>query len=91
MKCGGIKYEKFPYLKLFYLEGKTTSKIIKRSFKNIGKKQFAVTSYYNGTKNIDEIITRIAVSKTYNDIENGLIYRNNKTNSVNDLAKPEAI
>ncbi len=49
------------------MEGETTSKIIKHSIKNIGKRQFAVTSYYYGTKNIDEIITRIAVSKTYND------------------------
>lgn len=74
-----------------YLEEKTTNKVTKHSIKNIGKKQFAVTSYYNGGKNIDEIITRIAISKTYEDIENGLIYKNKRTNSINGLAKTEAI
>lgn len=54
--------------------------------KNIGKRKFAVTSYFTGEKNIDEILTRIAVSKAYKEIDNGLIYIEEK-NQPKLLAK----
>ena len=84
-----IEYENWILLIKFF-GGNDTNKTTKHSIKNIGKRKFAVTSYYNGEKNIDEIITRIAVSKAYEDIENGLIYKN-IFNSVFDLAKREVI
>lgn len=46
-----------------------------------------MTSYFIGEKNIDEIVTRIAVSKAYEEIKNGLKYKGVERNSVNVLAK----
>ena len=73
------------------LDIKKSNIAVKHSVKNIGKRQFTVTRYYIGSKSIDEILTRIAILKTYEDIENGLIFNNKTNNSVNDLAKSEAI
>lgn len=54
--------------------------------KRIGKREFVIKRYYAGEKNIDEILTRIAVSKAYEEIENELIYNLDK-NLPKTLAK----
>lgn len=54
--------------------------------KRIGKREFVIKRYYAGEKNIDEILTRIAVSKAYEEIENELIY-NLEKNLPKTLAK----
>lgn len=59
--------------------------------KIIGKREFIVKSYFTGKKNIDEILTKIAVSKAYEDIGNELIFNNLGKYSFRDLAKSEAI
>lgn len=40
------------------------------SVKQVGKREFVIKRYYTGGKNIDEVLTRIAVSKAYEEIEN---------------------
>lgn len=59
--------------------------------KVVGKREFIVKSYFTGEKNIDEVLTRIAVSKAYEDIRNGLLYKNSENYLSQDLAKREAI
>ena len=54
--------------------------------KRIGKREFVIRRYYAGEKNIDEILTRIAVSKAYEEIENEIIY-NLEKNLPKTLAK----
>lgn len=59
--------------------------------KIIGKREFIVRSYSTGKKNIDEILTEIAVSKAYEDIRNEHINKNLGNYLLQDLAKSEAI
>lgn len=54
--------------------------------KNIGERKYAVTSYFTGDKNIDEILTRIAVSKAYVEIESEFL-NNEEKNLIKTLAK----
>lgn len=54
--------------------------------KNIGERKYAVTSYFTGDKNIDEILTRIAVSKAYAEIESEFL-NNEEKNLIKTLAK----
>lgn len=59
--------------------------------KTIDKREFIVKSYYTGKKNIDDILTRIAVSKAYEDIRNEYINKNFDNYLSQDLAKSEVI
>lgn len=59
--------------------------------KVIGKREFVVKRYFTGNKNIDEVLTRIAVSKVYEEKRSGLINKNSEKYSLRDLAKREAI
>lgn len=54
--------------------------------KNIGERKYAVTSYFTGDKNIDEILTRIAVSKAYAEIGSEFL-NNEEKNLIKTLAK----
>ena len=59
--------------------------------KVVGKREFIVKRHFTGKKNIDEVLTRIAVAKAYEDIKNGLLYKNSGNYLSQDLAKREVI
>lgn len=73
------------------MEKGKTAVLSDTAVKVVGKREFVVNSYFTGEKNIDEILTRIAVSKAYEDIRNGLLYKNSENYLSQDLAKKEAI
>lgn len=59
--------------------------------KVINNREYIVRCFFIGEKNIDEVLTRIAVSKAYEEIRNGSMYKKLEKNSLYDLAKSELI
>lgn len=59
--------------------------------KIIGDREFYVKRHFTGEKNLDEVLTRIAVSKVYETMRADKIKKNTPKNSKYNLAKSEAI
>ncbi|MGN0807593.1 MAG: hypothetical protein ACI4MN_04000 [Candidatus Coproplasma sp.] len=59
--------------------------------KIIGDREFYVKRHFTGEKNLDEVLTRIAVSKVYATMRADKIKKNTPKNSKHNLAKSGAI
>ena len=48
--------------------------------KKIGSKEYLVRSFFTGEKKLDEVITRLAIQRVYDDLERSTIITNGKEN-----------
>lgn len=68
-----------------------TAEFSDTAVKIIGDREFYVKRHFTGEKNLDEVLTRIAVSKVYEALRTEKIKKNVQKNAIHNLAKSEAI